>query len=292
MNHKICNYCDYLDDSFKEDDDFFSKEIEEIINSTDDKTNITQNLKKLISTLIYEYNTYPNMEVIKNIENIYEKLSEQYNLYIKNNDMNVNIEIFSENDYFEKNKEEDKKYFRKIEITNYSFNINILENEIFIKLKTLNLKGNNLSDIITLTKVKFENLKTLNLSSNQIGDNMIKSFYNFNFPKLKSLDVGINNLQNYEFFKSIEHFKELKELNIYSNLFKKETLNNLSVKEINLQSLEDVDFSNGVFSEETINFMFSIFKFKNLKKIGLTSNNLRTLNFIQSIYNCPLNILY
>ena len=166
-----------------------------------------------------------------------------------------------------------------------------MENKIFINLETLNLKGNNLSDIISLTKVKFENLKTLNLSSNQIGDNMIKSFYNFNFPKLEYLDVGINNFQSYDFFKSTEHPNELKQLNIYSNLFKKETLNNLNVKEINLQSLKEVDFSNGVFSEETINFMFSIFKFKNLKKIDLTSNDLRTLNFIQSIYNCPLENL-
>ena len=55
LNHKISEFCDFLDKSFKEDN-FFSKEIDEIINSADDKTNITQNLKKLISTLIYEYN--------------------------------------------------------------------------------------------------------------------------------------------------------------------------------------------------------------------------------------------
>ena len=40
--------------------------------------------------------------------------------------MNVNIEIFSENDYFEKNKEEYKKFFNKIEIISYSFNIKII----------------------------------------------------------------------------------------------------------------------------------------------------------------------
>ena len=40
--------------------------------------------------------------VIKNIYNIYDKLSKEYNLYIKNKDMNVNIEIFSETDFLEK----------------------------------------------------------------------------------------------------------------------------------------------------------------------------------------------
>ena len=37
--------------------------------------------------------------------------------------------------------------------------------------------------------------------------------------------------------------------------------------------------------------MFKIFKFQNLKIIDLTSNNLKTLIFIQNIKNCPLEKL-
>ena len=263
-----------------------------IINiSVDNKSEYLFNLKRLISTLIYEYNTSPNLEIIRNINNIYNRLSKNYNLYIKNMDMNINIEIFSECDFFEKNTNENKPFFNKIEIPAYNFNINILKNEILINLEILNLKGNNLSDISPLATVKFNNLKTLNLNSNQISDDMIKYIYKFDFPKLENLDLGINNLKNYEFFKSIEHFHELKQLNITSNLFNKKLPENWKINEIKLLSLEKIDFSNGIFSEESVNLIFPILKFKFLKNINLMSNNIRKLDFIRNLKNCPLEIL-
>ena len=229
--------------------------------------------------------------VIKNIYNIYDKLSKEYNLYIKNKDMNVNIEIFSETDFLEKNKDKIRDLIKKIEIPDYNFNINILKNAFLINLEILNLKGNNLSDISPLLTVNFENLKNLNLYSNQIGDNMIKYIYNFRFPKLENLDFGINNFHNYELFKSLEHFENLKKLNIQSNFFIKEIKKEFNIASIKFNLIEEVDFSNGVFSEKTINYMFKILKFKNLKIIDVSSNNLETLAFIQNINHCPLEKL-
>ena len=231
------------------------------------------------------------MMVIKNIYNIYDKLSKEYNLYIKNKDMNVNIEIFSETDFLEKNKDKIRDLIKKIEIPDYNFNINILKNAFLINLEILNLKGNNLSDISPLLTVNFENLKNLNLYSNQIGDNMIKYIYNFRFPKLENLDFGINNFHNYELFKSLEHFENLKKLNIQSNFFIKEIKKEFNIASIKFNLIEEVDFSNGVFSEKTINYMFKILKFKNLKIIDVSSNNLETLAFIQNINHCPLEKL-
>ena len=158
-------------------------------------------------------------------------------------------------------------------------------------MEILNLKGNNISDISPLSTANLENLKNLNLNSNQIGDNMIKYIYNFRFYKLENLNFGINNFQNYEIFKSIEHFENLKKLNINSNFFRKEIPKEFNIDSIKFNLIEEVDFSNGVFSEENINFMFKIFKFQNLKIIDLTSNNLKTLIFIQNIKNCPLEKL-
>ena len=287
INHyQIYKNSIFIDNAFKED--IFLDDIEDNLN---DKNKHLDNLKKLISTLIYEYNKTPNMEVIQNLKNIHEKLSNNYNLYIKNKDMNVNIEIFSEYDYIEKNNESNKKFFHKIEVPASNFNINILKDQVFINLEILNLKGNNLSDISVFLTVKFENLRNLNLNSNQIGDNMIKHIKTFKFPKLENLDIGINNLQNFEFFESIEHFKELKQLNVSSNIFNREIPENWNIKEIKLDSLEKIDFSNGIFSEKTINFMFSIFKFKNLMFINLMSNNIKELNFIEKLQNCPLETL-
>ena len=293
IHYQICKNCIFLDNAFNEDDPFnFQDSYDNEINiSIDNKSEYLFNLKRLISTLIYEYNTSPNMEIIKNINNIYNRFSKNYNLYMKSIDMNINIEIFSEYDYLEKNKNENKPLFKGIEIIAYNFNINILKKEVFINLEILNLKGNNLSDISPLSIVKFENLRTLNLNSNQISDDMIKYIYKFNFPKLENLDLGINNLKNYEFFKSIEHFHVLKQLNIASNLFNKKIYNNWKINEIKLLSLEKIDFSNGIFSEESINIIFPIIKFEYLKNINLMSNNIRTLDFIQNLKNCPLEIL-
>ena len=256
IHYQICKNCIFLDNAFNEDDPFNLQDSynNEINISVDNKSEYLFNLKRLISTLIYEYNTSPNMEIIRDINNIYNRLSKNYYLYIKNKDMNINIEIF-------------------------------------INLEILNLKGNNLSDISPLATVKFNNLKTLNLNSNQIGDDMIKYIYKFDFPKLENLDLGINNLKNYEFFKSLEHFHELKQLNITSNLFNKKLPENWKINEIKLLSLEKIDFSNGIFSEESINLIFPILKFKFLKNINLMSNNIRKLDFIRNLKNCPLEIL-
>ena len=120
---------------------------------------------------------------------------------------------------------------------------------------------------------------------------MIKYIYNFRFPKLENLDFGINNFHNYELFKSLEHFENLKKLNIQSNFFIKEIKKEFNIASIKFNLIEEVDFSNGVFSEKTINYMFKILKFKNLKIIDVSSNNLETLAFIQNINHCPLEKL-
>lgn len=287
IHYQLLKRIIFIDNAFNEDLLFLEKGLEE---ETNNKSNI-KDLKRLISTLIYEFYTTPNMMVIKNIYNIYDKLSKEYNLYIKNKDMNVNIEIFSETDFLEKNKDKIRDLIKKIEIPDYNFNINILKNAFLINLEILNLKGNNLSDISPLLTVNFENLKNLNLYSNQIGDNMIKYIYNFRFPKLENLDFGINNFHNYELFKSLEHFENLKKLNIQSNFFIKEIKKEFNIASIKFNLMEEIDFSNGVFSEKTINYMFKILKFKNLKIIDVSSNNLETLAFIQNINHCPLEKL-
>ena len=288
----------FIDNAFKKDFFFLENDLEEVngINNSTNNNIITNKdninyLKRLISTMIYEYNTTSNMEIIKYINNIHDKLSRDYNLYIKNMDMNVNIEIYSEYEYYKKISDANKEFVKEIEIFEYNFNINILKNAIFINLEILNLKGNNNSDISVLASVKFENLKILNLFSNQIGDDMIEYIYKFDFPELTSLDIGLNNFHNYEFFKSIEHFEKLKELKVKSNPFNKVISQEKNIREIKLYSLEEVDFSNGIFSDEIIYPMFKLFKFQNLKSIDLTCNGLKKLSFLENIKNCPLEIL-
>ena len=273
-----------------------SEEFEQdLIINNEDKNNINNinYLKRIVSTLMYEYFSTPNMEIINNINNIKNMLINDTNIYDKNSDIQQNYEIFSEYeyDYHINIKQINKEYVKKIEIVGYNFNIKILENACFKNLEILNLKGNNMSDISLLKAVKFDNLKILNLYSNQISDNMIKYIYDFNFPKLENLNFGFNNFKSYEFFNSIVHFNELKILNITSNHFETKIPEYLKINDLEFPALEEIDFSNGIFSDETIGIIFPKFKFKNLRYLDLTSNNIHNLDFIQNIKECPLEKL-
>ena len=250
-------------------------------------------LKRIISTLLYEYFSTPNMEIINNINNVKKMLINDTNIYDKNSDMQQNYEIFSEYeyDYYINNLRINKDLIKKIEIVGYNFNMKILENAILTNLENINLKGNNISDISPLKTVNFVNLKILNLYSNQISDDMIKYIYDFNFPKLENLNFGFNNLKSFEIFKSIEHFKELKTLNLTSNHFVIKIPENFHINELEFFSLEVIDFSNGIFCDETIKFIFPKLKLQKLKSIDLTSNNLHKLDFILNIKECPLETL-
>ena len=114
----------------------------------------------------------------------------------------------------------------------------------------------------------------LNLYSNQISGDMIKYIYDFNFPKLENLNLGFDNLKSFEIFKSIEHFKELKTLNITSNHFEIKLPENFYINELKFISLEIIDFSNGIFTDGTIKFIFPKLKLQKLKSMDLTRNNL------------------
>ena len=292
----------FIDDAFQENNETFlfdnnfnmEDKLEHDLNEENMQIKkVIDNLKIIISTLLYENYTTPNMEIINNINNVKLMLTNDTKIYDKNTDIHQNYEIFSEHeyDYYINEIKINKELVKKIEINGCSFNVKTLENAIFINLEKLILKGNNFSDISPLTTVKFINLKILNLYSNQISDEMIKFIYNFNFPKLESLDLGFNNLKSYELFKSIEHFTQLKKLNLTSNHFNTEIPKDFMMNDLDFPNIEKIDFSNGIFCDKTINIIFPKFKFKKLKSIDLMSNNLHSLDFILNLKNCPLETL-
>ena len=65
IHYQICKICIFIDNSFNEDDPFKLKESnsDEMNLSDDNSSEYLFNLKRLISTLIYEYNTTPNKEI-------------------------------------------------------------------------------------------------------------------------------------------------------------------------------------------------------------------------------------
>ena len=158
-------------------------------------------------------------------------------------------------------------------------------------LEELDLSKNSIEEIKVFEKIKFEKLKRLNLSQNYLSDSNIKIIKNLNLPVLIYLNLSINNFTDYDIFEAVEHFKILEILNISSNPFefRGKDKNNA---EYNFQSLLKLYLSNGVVSEETIIDILKKLKLKNLITINLSSNHLRTMNFIELIKSCPLENLF
>ena len=110
---------------------------------------------------------------------------------------------------------------------------------------------------------------------------MIDVIANLNFNDLKSLDLSYNYFTQFNLFKSIEHFTNLKIFKIGSNEFTEDIDELMKDKklEYKLQSIEEIDLSLGVFSEKSIKLL-SKFKFEKLRILDLNSNNLTSLSFI------------
>ena len=239
-----------------------------------------KDIKNLISILIFEYFSTPNYRIIENINN-FKNFLESKN----------KIEIHHETEY-EENKNNLNKII-KIIIPPFpasNFNIDILKDDL-PNLEEMNLKNNNIKSIKALGKIKLPKLKSLDLTLNFLEDDNIEIIRNLNFPNLEDLYLSNNNFTDYAIFEAIEHFKNLKKFNISSNAFKFREKDELKV-EYNFETLKEFYLSNGVLSEENIIKVLEKFKFKNLITLDLSSNNLRTLNFYKLFEGLPLENLF
>ena len=237
------------------------------------------NIKQLVLTLIMEYFTTPNYATIQNIKNFlifYNNLESKDKLQL---DLSEQLRIYSESKYQE-NKSR-LNYITKIEIMRKNFNIDLLKNNLN-NLEVLILSKNCIKNLEALSKIKILKLKYLDLSFNCLGNGNIDIIKNLNFPDLNHLILGNNDFSDYDIFKAIENFKNLKVLFLNSNPFKFEEKDNKEVK-YNFELIEELYLSNGVFSEESIVKIFGNFKLKELKILNLSGNNLNTLSFFKFI---------
>lgn len=244
--------------------------------------------KRLVAALIMQYYYTPDYTSINNLDNFHQFLSKT-----KGNeklDIENNIEIYSIKEY--QRNISNQYNISKIQITNDCFDINLLENAKLENLKILNLSKNNLVDINPLTKIEFNQLIELNLSLNKLKDNMIKSLFELNFPKLEKLDLSFNLFTSYRILKSIEHFEKLIYLNLCSNVLKIENNENFDEDiKYDFKSLETIILSNGVFSEENLENIIKRIKFQKIKLIDLSSNHLKTLSFLKYLKDYPIETL-
>ena len=226
---------------------------------------IKKKIDIFINIIMNEVEISPNYNLFKTIENMYNSFVEK--------EMEINTLEDFEN---VKNTEQ----INSLLLINQKIdNIKNLFNKSLINLKVLSLQNTRINDISPLLNCNSENLHFLDLSYNQLDNNAIDIFRKLKLNKLNLLNLYSNNLQNCSFFKSIEHFSSLKELYVGKNPFK---FNNYIGKNFNLPYIQEISFSDNVFSDETIN-LITKFKFKDLKILNLNNNSLNSLSFIEKL---------
>ena len=94
---------------------------------------------------------------------------------------------------------------------------------------------------------------------NKIGDDMIDCIKKLNLPNLKHFILENNNFTNFEFFHAVEHFAKLELLDISSNPFE-ENIDEIYSEFVfyNLNSMKEINLSNGVFNDNTNKINLSI----------------------------------
>ena len=245
-------------------------------------------LKEIIKIIIDDYkNSRINYNLIKSIKNIidYFKLKiysiaelEVYIESVKSNKKNKNI---YDND------------FENIRIINLEGvdNNNILEklccNELKDKLGNiiqLNLMNSNIYNIKPLLNVYWPNLEGLSLKSNKLRDDAINDLQKVNMPKLKELSLENNNLKDYIIFKVLENFKNLKKVDLGSNIFTYKKINIKYLNNISLNSITELYVSNGVFDDITIEQLLK-FELENIEILKLNGSYLNYKSFIKILSN-------
>jgi hypothetical protein len=243
--------------------------------SSDEVENIKDNesiLKFVVSIIINDYRRGKN-------ENLSACIINLYNFFSKNQFPAINSPNVLEK--LKKLNNDDLKKITKIDIYQYCFDLKILNSKLQ-NLNELSLRNCNIYDLNFLIKGDFPNLEKLILDNNKINDKVLEDINNFNCKNLKELSLKQNYICNYRIFQDIEkNFESLIKLDISSNKLKNKDFFKQEIK-INLNSIEELIISNGIFDNNSIENISKI-SLNNLNIIDLSSNSLETLKFINNI---------
>ena len=230
----------------------------------------------------------------------------------ENKDNEYNIGIFfhyaMKNCYYNKLLDEFNKKF------NTKLNFDIVESDLvdkkignddlkilnqfkFNKMKTLNLKSNNITEINSFEKSNLQNLEILNLNYNNISNinvlekaflpkltqlhlfsnniSSINALSNVIFEKLEKLDLGKNKISDISILEKVK-FKELKMLNLYKN-----NISDINVLDkVNFEKLEILNL--GCNHITNIDVLSKV-NFKELKGLCLRKNKITDIKVLKDV---------
>ena len=286
----LCKECFIKEKNHEDQLIFFDK----LINETNKKLEfITKNFSLIPLPYDYESSDFldENLEIVKEYYiKFINVLINDYNYYICYSHFIIISNLSKALEIIITNFDNLKKYINVNPSLNLITQIRLIENNIcditlfceanLINLKYLHLRGNNISNLESLISAKFKNIEALDFSLNKLGDDNIEKITQLNFENLTFLNLFGNNFSDYKFFDlcNNKNFKNLKTLYAGYNNFNKNKINTT----INTSNLEVIGLTRGVFNDESIYFIL-YFRFNNLQKLYLHSNNLSSLSFIANL---------
>lgn len=243
------------------------------------------NFIELMKIIFNDFKYYPNYSHFPIIKSCNDFLQKKIEKNPNSNIINVNQDYIFINNKRELDENFDTPQKIKKIIINES-NPNIISCIKILELNNLtelNLKDNFIRSIEPLANNRMENLEILNLACNDIDDSNIKYFFEFDFPKLKDLNLFQNKLTNPELFKFKNDINKLPKLKIFfvgNNKFRfnKNNLND----NYNFYSVLEIGISKNCFNQESIKYI-QCFTFSNLEIIYLSNNNLENFDFIKNL---------
>ena len=257
--------------------EFFKNESDKNLKKNIDFKILKEKAFRIIRLIVISFLENPCLESLTNIKNSFDFIMNQ------KKDMKIMKNIKAKRLDLEITKE--KEQIHSIRINQSNFNdLTYFTNAKLINLKILTLSNNNLVNIKPLATVEAPNLSHLNLSMNLITDEYSEYIDKIvlNFENLKNLNLYMNLFHKYSIFKSFNHHKNFKTLFIGQNKMIKDK-KDYTIK-YEMPSVEEIGLGGGVFSDSSIDLL-SNFIFTNLKIIYLSGNCLKSLKFVESM-NC------
>ena len=284
-----------------------SKELESLYEELKNKENEFDALKNFLNKHKVDGKVIDN----KVIENIINKLKKENILFLSN--LNLGNKEFQNISQI---------LFRKIKIFDLSNNkIKIIEdfdNMIMPYLEVLDMSYNEIENIEPIAKLNCKNLKVISLQNNKIAD--VEPCFNFDFPKLKILRIENNVVQkdNANFKQLLKKYKSqliYEEVKIENfNKTYRSNINNLKGSTLDLHGLRKDDnmlkdlylLLTNDYESKTNNIkilklddnklrdvsILSLFPLPKLKKLDLSVNKIKNLDFLNEMNLDNLIIIY
>ena len=158
--------------------------------------------------------------------------------------------------------------------------ISAFKNSNFKSLKFLNLNKNKIEDITPLENCNFENLEIFDIEENLLNNNNVKILKQFIMPKVTRFNLYDNKFTTTEIITIVKNFPNVEQYFVGKNQFDKEELDKNQIYVFPDKLIEFGLTEN--LTQETSDFILKL-KIEKIKTFYISRNKLTTLSFLEKL---------